>query len=148
MNLFNDARTLEEVVFQAIGAGSTCWENMSGTGVFQDARAVTIGNDAVARIRRITTWLCPNCWKRWSVEMSCPNCGDNPAIGLYRHPPVDPVTGEVSADDDAILMGELEHNAVPERFRNPNCTAVMDDHGWLDDGSPDGVTVCPPADHA
>lgn len=44
--------TLETAVFEAIGAASVCWENMTGTGVFQDGRARAIGETLVARIRR------------------------------------------------------------------------------------------------
>ena len=43
--------SLEEVVFQALGAASTCWESMAGTGVFQSERAKGIG-DAVIRFVR------------------------------------------------------------------------------------------------
>lgn len=31
--------TLTAAVYQAVGAASVCWENMSGTGVFDDVRA-------------------------------------------------------------------------------------------------------------
>ncbi len=63
-------------------------------------------------------------------------------VGLYRHPPVDPATGEVSAGDSAILMGRLRHCETPERFRRPTCEHLMHDHGWIDtlEG---GHVVCP-----
>ena len=68
--------------------------------------------------------------------------GDHDEVGLYRYPPVDPITGEISASDDAILMGQMRHSEVPERFRRATCDALMDDHGWIDtlEG---GHTVCP-----
>lgn len=68
--------------------------------------------------------------------------GDHRAVGLYRHPPVDPDTGEISANDDAILLGQLRHCDTPERFRRMTCTVPMEDHGWIDtlEG---GHTVCP-----
>lgn len=53
MNMFSKAATAEEVVFQAIGAGSVCWENMSGTGVFDDTQARAVGEDAMARLKEI-----------------------------------------------------------------------------------------------
>lgn len=53
MNMFRDCTTPEEVVFQAIGAGSVCWETMTGTGVFQDGKARAAGNDAMARLREM-----------------------------------------------------------------------------------------------
>ena len=46
----SDPDTLEEVVGQAIGAGSACWETLSGAGVFQSERACQILNEAVAWI--------------------------------------------------------------------------------------------------
>lgn len=52
-NRFADAESAEQVVFQAIGAGSMCWENMSGTGVFQSEEAKAIGDEAVARLREL-----------------------------------------------------------------------------------------------
>jgi len=54
MTLRSDNRfkglTPQEAVFQAIGAGSTCWENMSGTGVFQSDEAKSIGDDLLEYI--------------------------------------------------------------------------------------------------
>jgi hypothetical protein len=64
-------------------------------------------------------------------------------IGLYRFPPVDPVSGRVSAEDDAILMGQMRHCDVPARHRRAGCTDIMHDHGWIDTGTDLGVVVCP-----
>ncbi len=50
MNRFSECTTVEEVVFQAIGAGSVCWENPGGAGVFDDTTARSVGEDAMARI--------------------------------------------------------------------------------------------------
>ncbi|MFN3600526.1 MAG: hypothetical protein ACK4UY_03950 [Dietzia sp.] len=68
--------------------------------------------------------------------------GDHPEVGYYRHPPVDPATGDVSAADNAILMGQLRHSEVPERFRRADCHTTMHYHGFIDtlEG---GHTVCP-----
>ena len=68
--------------------------------------------------------------------------GDHPKVGYWRYPPVDPATGEISARDDAILMGGLRHSEVPEKFRRADCHATMHDHGFIDtlEG---GHTVCP-----
>lgn len=52
-NRFADCEDITQVVFQAVGAGSVCWENMSGTGIFQDDQARNVGDDAVARIHEI-----------------------------------------------------------------------------------------------
>lgn len=66
--------------------------------------------------------------------------GDHPNVDYYRHPPVDPDTGEISVN--GILMGELLHSEVPARFRRDDCHIPMDDHGYID--TPEGGhTVCP-----
>lgn len=51
MNMFDDCDTIEEIIGQAIGAGSTCWNNLVDAGEFDSARAVEIFNDAVEAIR-------------------------------------------------------------------------------------------------
>lgn len=43
--------TLESAVYQAIGAASVCWENMSGTGIFDDTRARAIAEALLEQIR-------------------------------------------------------------------------------------------------
>lgn len=68
----------------------------------------------------------------------------DPEIGHYCHPPVDPITGKVSAADDSILMGNMRHCDVPAPHRKDGCTALMHDHGWKSNGTPLGITVCPP----
>jgi hypothetical protein len=42
---------LEEVVGQAVGAASVCWESMEGTGIFQEDRARQIVDDVVEWIK-------------------------------------------------------------------------------------------------
>ncbi len=70
--------------------------------------------------------------------------------GLFRHPPVDPVTGAVSVADDAVSLGPVRHCDTPTRFRRDDCTAVMHVHGWIDGPDfgrivcPDGHTTVPP----
>lgn len=53
VNRFKECATAEEVVFQAIGAGSMCWENVRAAGVFDSDEAKRIGNDAVARLNEL-----------------------------------------------------------------------------------------------
>lgn len=69
---------------------------------------------------------------------------DHSKVGYWRYPPVDPKTGEISAKDDAINMGQLRHSShsMPDKFRRETCDAFMDDHGYIDtlEG---GHTVCP-----
>jgi hypothetical protein len=48
--------TIEEAVFRALGAASTCWEDLSGTGIFDSDRAKAIGDGLLAFIdARFTT---------------------------------------------------------------------------------------------
>lgn len=39
---------IEEAVFQALGAASACWENLSGAGVFESTRCKQIGDELIA----------------------------------------------------------------------------------------------------
>lgn len=39
-----------EAVFQAIGTASVCWEDMTGTGVFNDRLAAQVGNDLLVKL--------------------------------------------------------------------------------------------------
>lgn len=50
---FADCKTLESLIFQAIGAGSTCWEHLDRAGIFQSTEARQIGVDAFARLIEI-----------------------------------------------------------------------------------------------
>lgn len=43
-------KSLETAVYEAIGAASVCWENMSGTGIFQEDRARDIAEQLLHRI--------------------------------------------------------------------------------------------------
>lgn len=74
--------------------------------------------------------------------------GDHPADGpadregrivrYYRMPPVNEA-GEVDVNGE--LIGQKRHCDLPNT-RRPRCTALMNDHGWIDtiEG---GHTVCP-----
>src|SRR4051794_17540898 len=55
-----DAETLEEAVFQALGAASTCWEHVEDAGVFDSTRAKAIGDELMARIRVESARPCPD----------------------------------------------------------------------------------------
>ena len=46
----SEGPTIEGAVFQALGSASVCWENMSGTGVFQSEEAKRIGDGLLAII--------------------------------------------------------------------------------------------------
>lgn len=150
MNRFNDAHTIDEAVFQALGAASMCWDPRSGTAVFDSTEARHIGSELLERLGELgvkgVTWLCPGCWTRLPVSEGCLTCNGKDIPGLFRHPPIDPNTCEVSAADNAIMLGDIRHCDTPHVWRRDDCTAVMNDHGWIDDGTPHGVTVCPPKD--
>lgn len=45
---------LDGAVFQALGAASTCWENLSGAGVFDSTRAKDIGDGLLEFIRGLS----------------------------------------------------------------------------------------------
>lgn len=47
----NEKLTLQNAVFQALGAASVCWETPEGAGVFQSDRAKAIGDALVEFIR-------------------------------------------------------------------------------------------------
>lgn len=53
---FADCESMTEVVYQAVGAASTAWENFSNgtvnTGVFQDDYARAIAEQTLAEFRR------------------------------------------------------------------------------------------------
>lgn len=51
-NMFADCESIEEIVGQAIGAASVCWENPAGAGQFDSTQASKICQDAVYEIRR------------------------------------------------------------------------------------------------
>jgi hypothetical protein len=53
MNLFADCDTIEEVIGQAVGAGSVCWESLDQAGEFQSTRAAYVADNATERVREL-----------------------------------------------------------------------------------------------
>ena len=49
-NRFADAEDRKGLIFQAIGAGSMCWEHIERAGIFDSDAAKKIGEDAYARL--------------------------------------------------------------------------------------------------
>lgn len=47
----NQPTTLSEVIGQGIGAGSACWENLAGAGIFESTRARSIVEEMIAWIQ-------------------------------------------------------------------------------------------------
>lgn len=58
--------TLETFVFQALGAASSCWSNLSGAGTFDSTRAKEIGDVLCATIRGSGYW---NDTQGYTVEL-------------------------------------------------------------------------------
>lgn len=52
-NRFDDALTVEQLIYQAVGAASVCWENPGGAGIFDDGKARGVADDALARLKEI-----------------------------------------------------------------------------------------------
>lgn len=51
-NRFADCDSIEQVVNQAVGAGSMCWQHVDRAGVFESEQAAAIAQDALAEVRR------------------------------------------------------------------------------------------------
>jgi hypothetical protein len=49
-NMFARCETTAEVIGQAVGAGSVCWESLVGTGIYQSDQATKIVEHALARL--------------------------------------------------------------------------------------------------
>jgi hypothetical protein len=52
-NRFSDADTIESLIYQVVGAGSVCWENVSGAGEFNSTLAKSVGEDALIRLSQL-----------------------------------------------------------------------------------------------
>lgn len=63
-------KSLEEAVYQSIGAASVCWESMEGTGVFDSVGAKKIGDELIAFILDRFTPVAHGAHK-WPVDDSC-----------------------------------------------------------------------------
>lgn len=50
INMFNEVAGVEELLGQMVGAGSTCWTNLSHTGEFDSLTAKRIVEHGVARL--------------------------------------------------------------------------------------------------
>lgn len=53
VNQFWDAENVESLLAQMVGAGSVCWENMKGTGTFNDHFARKIVDDGLSRLHEL-----------------------------------------------------------------------------------------------
>lgn len=48
---FDRCESIDDYVFQALGAASVCWDDVSGAGVFDSERAVAIGQALLIKIK-------------------------------------------------------------------------------------------------
>lgn len=53
---FTDAATVEQLVYQIVGAGSTCWQGGTGEAVFDDVLAREVAEDGLRRLRQLAGW--------------------------------------------------------------------------------------------
>ena len=163
---------LSDVVFQALGAASVCWENLAGAGVFDSQRAKMIGHEVMRWIRqnvgrpmeRLTVHRPAYVVAKQAGAVQWWKNGDHPLdrVGerevdivalLTQRPELcgpDGVTGPIP--EDAPTYERIE-GAVVRFFRRPGdeyaghlmhdvCGRTWHDHGWLDTGG-DGQIVCP-----
>lgn len=47
---FDEGISIEDAVFQALGAASMCWENVDRAGIFQSEEATEIGEALLSKI--------------------------------------------------------------------------------------------------
>jgi len=51
----DEAESFEELIFQALGAASACWNNLEGAGVFESDRCKAIGDELIERLQAMGT---------------------------------------------------------------------------------------------
>lgn len=49
-NLFSDAKTIQELIYQTVGAGSVCWSDVEKAGVFDTEKANATAIDSLKRL--------------------------------------------------------------------------------------------------
>jgi hypothetical protein len=50
LNRFADAENVTELMYQVVGAGSTCWVGGTGSIVFDSTQAKEVADDGIARL--------------------------------------------------------------------------------------------------
>lgn len=57
----SNAEILGTIIAEGVGAASTCWEDMSGTGIFQNDKAVAVVEDITSAVKSMllsySEWL-------------------------------------------------------------------------------------------
>lgn len=52
-NRFADVTDVQELIYQTIGAGSMCWEDIYSAGVFDSTEAKEIAEECLERLQQI-----------------------------------------------------------------------------------------------
>ncbi|QIG58228.1 hypothetical protein SEA_SKOG_76 [Gordonia phage Skog] len=52
-NRFADAESVETLIHYIVGAASMCWEKVDKAGVFDDAKARSVADDGLERLRQL-----------------------------------------------------------------------------------------------
>lgn len=101
--VFTDSATLEEAVYLALGAASSCWDNLEGAGTFESERAGAVGRGLLKAIEHF-----------------------RPAPGEGEPAPVeigeDGNTGYRPAPDQCIVQPDAEGFFSAELAADPNLT--------------------------
>jgi hypothetical protein len=52
-NYFADVEDVSALIYQTVGAGSVCWENPGGAGIFDDQQARQVAQDCLVRLSEL-----------------------------------------------------------------------------------------------
>ena len=139
----SDPDSLRSVIAEAIGAASVCWENMEGTGIFDEQRATEILEEVVTWVddhyapllEPVTERLVKKDVIRWFAN------GDHPKdnVGEWLK---DPVGDKMYQRLEGRYVRFFRNPDLTGHFVHNDCGFKWDDHGWIDSGG-DGVVVCP-----
>lgn len=94
--------SLDAAVFQALGAASTCWESLEGTGIFDSTRAKEIGDTLLTFIRAESDNS-----RQFRITHTCPICGMelDDETELYEIHLPDCEAEHLEALDDVLALG-------------------------------------------
>lgn len=90
-NIFDSAQSIEEVLGLAVGAGSTCWEHMAGTGIFLSNEASEVVTEASKRIHVL---LLEGKERMETMAVQC-ECEAQTRGGFHQEPCIIPNVGKL-----------------------------------------------------
>lgn len=79
--MFDEVHDARELIAQAIGAGSMCWENPGGAGEFDSTQAAEVADAAYLRLQKILAGLLSGA-SGWTVNEFC-TCLPDRTISHY-----------------------------------------------------------------